>query len=243
MNVVQRHRIWGRAFPALAVTLVFLLCPLAGRAQPSPGFYGGTGIGLANFTVEEDDHNTCCYYYGFPDYEDGDESTATTLSLGYRVNRYLAAEFGYFDSTLEWQQSLVYLPVLNDVYNNFVDVDLSASQFSAAGILPFANVWEAYARGGFTYWHGDSSQTLVRVSDSSLTRRNFDESGSSFFFAAGMAVSPKPAWQLRLEFQFFGVDRDLIGVSGSTTVNSIMFGFQFRPQGWQSERAAPPDAE
>jgi hypothetical protein len=244
MNVLQRHKYWLRAFPALAVTLVLSLGPLAARAQPTPGFYGGAGIGLANFSVEEDDNNDCCYYtYGFPDYEDGDESAATTLNFGYRVNRYLAAEFAYFDSTLEWQQSLVYLPVLNDVDNNFVDVDLSASQFSAAGILPFANIWEAYARGGFTYWQGDSSQVLVRVSDSSLTRRDFDESGTSFFFAAGMAVSPKPAWQLRLEFQVFGVDRDVIGASGSTTVNTIMFGFQFRPEGWQNEPADVPDVD
>jgi opacity protein-like surface antigen len=237
MSILKRHSYRSPAFAGPAVALVILLAPPALQAQPAPGFYGGAGVGLASFSVDDDPYD-CCYPYGYPygysDYDDGDDTSATSLSLGYRVNSYLAAEFGYFESSMEWQQSLVYMPVLNDVYNNFVDVDLRASQFSAAGILPFANIWEAYARGGITYSQGETSQTLVRVSDSSVSRRDFDESGTSFFFAAGMAVSPKPAWQLRLEFQYFGVDRDLISAAGSTWVSSIMFGFQFRPEGWQN---------
>lgn len=239
MQVSHRQRYSGRLLPGVALAVVGMLGSPELEAQTPPGFYGGAGVGLANFSVEEDD-NGCCYYYGFPDYVDGDESTSTELNFGYRVNRYLGAEFGFFDSTLEWQQNLVYVPVLNDVYNNFVDVDLRTTQFSAVGILPFAQVWEAYLRGGFAYWQGDSSQTLVRASDSSLTRRSFDESGTSFLFALGVGVSPRPAWHLRFEFQLFGVDRDLIGATGSTTVDSMAFSFQFRPAGRRTPLADVP---
>jgi opacity protein-like surface antigen len=221
---------------ALAGLLLLLHSP-ALLAQLPPGFYGGVGVGLANFSVEGDSDYCCVYYSSFPDYEEGDESTALNLTLGYRVNPYFAAEAVYFDATLEWQESLVYVPLLNDVFNNFVESDVRATQFTALGILPFGRVWEAYLRAGIVYSQGDSEQVLLRTSDSALFRRSLDETSTDFLLGVGIGASPAPTWHLRFEFQFFGVDRDLIGANGSTTIDSMMFEFQYRPAGKRQIRA------
>jgi opacity protein-like surface antigen len=227
MRVIRGRCLSGRK---LAGFLLLLQSPVL-LAQLPPGVYGGVGVGLANFSVEDNDEYCCSYYYSVPDYNDGDESTALDLTLGYRINPYFAAEFVYFDATLEWQESFVYVPGLNDVFNNFVEADVRATQFTALGILPFARVWEAYLRAGIVYSQGDSEQLLLRTSDSAIFRRSLDETSTDLLLGVGIGASPAPAWNLRFEFQFFGVDRDLIGANGSTTINSMMFEFQYRPAG------------
>jgi Outer membrane protein beta-barrel domain len=238
MVIVNTRRQTGPRVLCAGLFSLSLLASTLAAAESPTGFYFGSGVGLASFTVEDESVGCCAgYYYGLG-YINGDNATSLDLNVGYRVNRHLAAELEVFDTSPEWRQGLVYFPELNDQYNNFVDADLQAVELSAIGLLPFGRAWEAYIRGGIAFWQGDAAQTLVRVSDSAIVRRSLDESGADFVFAAGIGVSPRPAWHLRFEWQTFDIDRDLIGAQGTTTLDGMQFGFQFHP----AARRNPPGA-
>jgi hypothetical protein len=193
--------------------------------RPVPlGFYGGASIGLASMSVEVDDG-----YYYFPGYEDGEEATAVDVHFGYRLTRYIATEFAYFDSAPEWEDAFVYIPELGDSFDVFVDSDVQAAQFTLLGVLPFARIWEGYIKGGFAYWQGDADQTLIRSSNGEVLRRFVEDSSTDFLFAVGIGANPKPGWHLRLEFQSFGIDRDLVAADGPTTIDSMLFQVHFQP--------------
>jgi hypothetical protein len=105
MVFASAHRLPGPTCIGTILGLLCLICPSALRAESPPGVYFGTDIGLASFSVE-DDNSGCCYY--FPGYIDGDNAISRDLTFGHRVNKHLAAEFEYFDSSPEWEQPLVY---------------------------------------------------------------------------------------------------------------------------------------
>ena len=84
---MHSYRSSGRGYRALAVALVGMLAALDAEAQTPIGFYGGAGIGLANFSVEQDDHDYYYPYYGIPDYVDRDlisaAGTTTVDSMAF----------------------------------------------------------------------------------------------------------------------------------------------------------------
>jgi opacity protein-like surface antigen len=200
MVVVNTCRHAGLGVLGAGLFSVSLLASTHAAAESPTGLYFGAGIGLASLSVEDESAGCCAGNFYFPGYIDGDNATAFELNVGYRVNRHLAAELEYFDSSPEWRQNLVYFPVLNDQYNNFVDTDLQAVELSAIGVLPFGRAWEAYVRGGIAFWQGDGAQRLVRVSDGAILRRSIDESSADFVLAAGIGVTLKPGWHLRFEW-------------------------------------------
>lgn len=189
--------------------------------------YGGGGLGFSNVTVMSDSNDVCCYFSG---YDEGDDDTALALHLGYRVGKHLAAEVGYVAGAPHWEEAFVYLPERNDVYNNFVDLDLQSLQFSALGILTIGDKWELYLKGGLAYWDADADQVLLRTSDGVVQRLSVSDSGTDLLFGAGVGLNPSPRWGLRLEFQSFGIDRHIINATGTTTFDSILFEVQFRPR-------------
>ena len=198
------------------------------RAVPL-GFYGGAGVGLSNVSVEVDDGGLYGYGYGYYAYDEGEDGTALTFHFGYRLTRFIATEFGYFDSTPEWQDSFVYIPELGDYYDVFVDSDVQAAQLSVMGVFPFARIWEGYVRGGIAFWQGDADQMLIRSSGGQVLMRSVEDSSTDFLFGAGIGANPKPGWRVRIEFQSFGIDRDLIAANDTTTINSMLLEMDFQP--------------
>jgi hypothetical protein len=215
---------------AIALVAVALLSTAgAAHAQPPLGPYIGAGVGASNVTVEEDDDYYCCYYYDGYDYEEGEEDVGFSVHAGWRFMPYFALEVGYLDAGApEWDERFVYVRDLDDVFDTFVELDAQAAQLSALGILPFGNIWEAYVRLGAAYWWADADQLLVRDFDGAVFERAIDDEGTTFLFGIGFGVSPTPAWHLRLEFQSFSIEEDLLAVSSDTTLDTILFETQFR---------------
>ncbi len=175
----------------------------------STGFYAGGGVGISNVYSYTDSY--CYGCWGSSDY--GDNDTAFMLTGGYRFSPYFAIEASYLDSgTPEWDEDLVYLGDLNDTYNVDAKIDLTSYQLSVLGILPFAEVWEVYLRGGLAAWEGDSSQILTRAFDNQVTMRNIDESGASFLLGVGGGVTFADRWHMRLDYVYFSIDDDLLAL-------------------------------
>jgi len=214
------------------LTLVTAPAALAADANDARGFYFGAGGGASNVTVEDDNNSccdNCCYYYG-TDYQSGDSATSFTAYGGYRFTRYVAVEVGYLNAgTPKWDDQLVYVSDLADLFNNDVDLDLQATQLSVVGILPFARVWNAYLKAGATYWWADADQHLVRTFDGAVFDRSVDDDDVAFHIGLGVGVNVAPAWQLRLEFQSFDIADDLLNTSNNSTLDSVLLELQFEP--------------
>lgn len=200
------------------------------RADPPLGPYIGVGVGVSNVIVEEDDDD-CCYYYDY-EYDEGEEDVGFSVHSGWRFHPYLAVEIGYLDAgEPQWDDGFVYVRELDDVFDTWVNLDLQAAQVSALGILPFSDFWEVYGRLGVAYWWADADQLLVRTFDGAVFEQTVDDEGTTFLIGIGFGVSPTRAWHLRLEFQSFWIEEDLLVVDEDSTLNTILFETQFRMGG------------
>jgi hypothetical protein len=202
-------------------------------ADAEPGFYVGAGLGGSNVSVtdwnDNNRNNDCCGYY----YQDGDADTAFSAHVGYRFMPYLAVEVGYLDAGKpQWNESGVFIGELGDFFNLSVEFNkLEATQVSVLGILPFANIWEAYVRGGAAYWSADVDQTAIGTFNGALFRRSLNKSDSGFLFGIGIGATPLPHWHFRLEVQSYSIDEDLLGGYGDASVDSVLFEAEYRLRG------------
>jgi opacity protein-like surface antigen len=212
---------------AATILILMLAAPGAGAQSASPetfqGFYVGAGIGDAEPTSWDND-------YWFSDVESGDGDTSLSVFAGYRFNRFLAAEVGWFDAgTMGWDQSLVYVPDLLDVYNTDVDLEVTGVNATVIGILPFARIWEAYLRGGLTYYDADADQRLTPSFGGVTVERSVDDSGADFLFGFGIGVTLFEQFHVRLEYQSFFIDEDLILVEeDAASVDTFLLDLQYR---------------
>jgi opacity protein-like surface antigen len=208
------------------IALAALASPAGAQAPLGP--YIGAGIGASNVSVEAYEDDDCCYYYGY-EYDQGEEDLAFTVHAGWRLHPYVAIEAGYLDAgEPEWNERFVYVPDLDDVFDTDVVLDLKAGQLSILGILPFGDVWEIYVRAGAAYWWADADQLLVRDFDGAVVERAVNDEGTTFLIGLGFGVSPTPAWRLRLEFQSFSIEEDLLAANDDSTLDTILLETQFR---------------
>jgi opacity protein-like surface antigen len=201
-------------------------------AQTPAGFYVGGGVGWANVSVEDDDsydYYDCCYDYDY-DYDSGEEDVGFGAHIGYRFNPYFAAELGYLDAGKpHWDHRDVYVRDLDDFADTEVDLEVKAAQLSVLAILPFGGIWEAYARIGASFWRADAEQAVYPLFDDVYYTRSIDDEGTNFLFGIGIGASPTPSWHMRLEFQSFPIEEELLVSSGDTTVDTLLLQVQFRP--------------
>lgn len=125
-----------------------------------------------------------------PDSVDVDDvDTGFSLTVGYRINRYLAAELSYFDFG-EYEIVERY-SMINDVR---YELGVRGPAVSVIGSLPLGEQWELFLRGGLLF---ADQQVSLRVVSS------FDRDFSDEVVMAGAGVqwSFAPRWAARLEYQ------------------------------------------
>jgi len=205
----------------------------AAWAAIEPGFYVGAGVGSSNVSVtdwnDNNNNNDCCNYY----YQDGNADTAGSVHVGYRILPYLAVEVGYLDSGQpQWDENGVYIRELGDFFNLSVDLKkLEATEVSVLGILPFGSIWEAYVRGGAAFWSAEADQTAVSTFGGAVFRRSVNKDDIGFLFGIGIGVSPIPHWNVRLEFQTYSIDKDLLGGYGNASADTFLLEAEYRFNG------------
>jgi len=171
-------------------------------------WYGGGGVSRANTYSYTD---TCFGCYGEAVY--GDADLGYTFTAGYRFSPYIAAEVSYLDAgTLEWNDPFVLVSGLNDVFDVDAAIDLTSYQVSILGILPFADIWEVYIRGGVALWDAQSNQALRGISGGGVLARRLHESGSDFLLGGGGGVTLGERWHIRLDYVYFPIEDDLLAL-------------------------------
>ena len=175
----------------LAAAMLFVETALA---QDPRGWYAGVGAGISHVEV---------YRGGWGDlWEGGPSDSAFLISGGYRFLDYLALDLGYLHTNgLEWRS---------------VVMDISALQLSAVGILPFAQIWEAYVKGGVNWYRADAAQNLSDFSGGQQIRRSINVNDTGYLLGFGIGATLAEFWHIRLEYQSFEIDHGLINVGDNS---------------------------
>lgn len=216
-----------RRIVALAATLGLAAAAAAqDEAAPFTGFYAGAGAG----STEPTTYDGSGYWYD-GDFRSGDSATSVQAFVGYRLLPFLAFELAYLDASgMGYDESLVYLPELQDVYNTDVEIDVRAGELSLVVVLPFLRIWEVYGRLGLAYWDAEADQRLVPSFGGATVERTVDDSGAGFLFGIGGGVTLPRNLHLRLEYQSFDVDEDLLAadVEDNASIDTLLLDVQYR---------------
>ena len=208
--------------------LMVMAMPTLGQpvADDSPrGFYLGAGIGSSSPSSFE---GSGWYYW---DTETGDSETSVIAFGGYRFNKFVALELGYLDAQdTGFSDTLVFVPELLDIYNTDIDLDVSAAQLSVLGILPFAQIWEVYLRGGLAFWDAEAEQRLTPSFGGVPVSRSVDDDGTGFLFGLGVGVTLFERFHVRLEYQTFEIEEDLLADEqlDAASLDTLSLDLQYR---------------
>lgn len=216
---------------ACSLLLPFALISVPASSETPLGPYLGGGISWAQVSVEDDDYRDydCCYYYGPYDFDQGEEDNGFSVHAGYRFNPWVAAELAYLDAGQpEWDERYVYVRDLDDVFDTLVELDIQAIQLSGLAMLPFSNIWEVYLRGGLAYWTADAQQWLIGGADGEVYTREVDDEGTSFLIGLGLGASPAPNWTIRVEYQSYWLEEDLLLVDSDVSMDTLLLELQYR---------------
>jgi OOP family OmpA-OmpF porin len=152
-----------------------------------------------------------------------DEGTAWSVTVGYRINRYLAVEAGYVNlGTLSDTQSIDFPPVFGVGSLSFHrELETAGPSLTVFGTLPLSANWQLYARAGMLFADTDLTTSINGNSNTS----SFDSDATTL--GAGAQYDWGGHWSGRLEFQrTMDVGGD--DVASSADVDSISLGFLYR---------------
>jgi hypothetical protein len=164
------------------------------------------GVGIASTQVD-----AISSYGGSVGGVDYGRDTGYLIVGGYRWSRNVAFEIGYLDGgspgiTLPATQSCVIAgscPIR-------LDQEITALEGSAAWIWPIGNIWELYVRGGAAIWNGTAHQQFNTSAPEVGTRNKVTKDGVDFMFSAGAGVMLGEHIHARVDYQGFGIDKDLL---------------------------------
>jgi OOP family OmpA-OmpF porin len=214
----------------LAIGAALALLSGAASAAEGTGFYVGVDAGESSFDVKKGEIDSGIF--DLFDLFGGDltssklDSSDTTYSLfvGYRFLPYLAVEASYLDlGTAAYKATGTFVDV-----ETLVDVDLNLDweskgpALSVIGILPFADVWNVYARVGAYF-----ADTKVNIKGSTAFDSSSDhvsKNTTEFLWGVGGGYTFLDNWTVQLEYQMipdlgdknatgeFDADRITLGV-------------------------------
>ncbi|HEY0940364.1 MAG TPA: outer membrane beta-barrel protein [Steroidobacter sp.] len=129
------------------------------------------------------------------------------VALGYRVNKYLAAELSYVNageaSLAERYSAVADAPIsVPDVLSTYT-VRSTGPAVSVLGSLPLSEQWQVFLRGGVFFAKQEVETRMIVDSPTAINRRPIerDYSDEVFSIGAGIEWAFLPRWAARLEYQ------------------------------------------
>jgi OOP family OmpA-OmpF porin len=217
----------------LAIGAALALLSGAASAAEGTGFYVGVDAGQSSFDMKKGEIDSGVAFaiedvlgLAIVDASSKLDDSDTTYSLfvGYRFLPYLAVEASYLDlgkATYKASGTVTDGESLIDANVN-LDWDSKGPTLSVLGILPFADVWDVYARLGVFFADTKANIKLSALGDSGAvdTSKNTTE----FLWGVGGGYTFLDNWTVRLEYQMipnlgdknetgeFDADRITLGV-------------------------------
>jgi opacity protein-like surface antigen len=127
-----------------------------------------------------------------------------SATLGYRINRYVAAEVTYADfgeASLRERYRFATIPELPPFpdLTRSATVSVSGPSVAVLGSLPLGERWEVFLRGGVLFADQEiKTRSAVGSSTAAFAREFSDEVLTA---AAGVQWAFSPRWTARLEYQ------------------------------------------
>lgn len=175
--------------PIIIINVSYDPFPTVPRPPPSPfppGFGSAIVLQQAGITADQTD-------------------VAWNVALGYRVNKYLAAELSYMDAgeaSLTERYSRSVPTSLPDLLRTYT-VNSTGPAVSVLGTLPLSQQWEVFLRGGVLFAKQAVEAKTIVESPTAINPRPIarDYSDEVFTLGAGVQWAFLPRWTARLEYQ------------------------------------------
>jgi opacity protein-like surface antigen len=90
--------------------------------------------------------------------------------------------------------------------------DVTAVQASAVGKVHLGPTFELYGKAGLSLYDVGGRQVLDTLQERGALTRDVDTGGSGYLLGGGLAIKASPKWRVRVEYQWFEIDRDVLGV-------------------------------
>ena len=196
------------------VAMLMICTAAASNAADAVGWYAGLAVGGTQVAAKTASGSSF-----------GPETFGFELSGGRRVSDHFAVDFGLQRlADLAWESGSVDLPQGVDRAKTVFDA--TALRVNAVGILPFGRAWEASVKGGYAYADLDGQQDYSLNGASSA--RDVHDTSARFFFGLGIGATVARVWHIRAELQRFYIDPSWLGVDSDTSIDSLMFGAEYR---------------
>jgi opacity protein-like surface antigen len=171
-------------------------------------------------------------------YETSGSEQGYSVRGGMRLNRNFDLELGAMSASgLNWTEYLASYPDALVAHTTF---DVRAVNLSAVGKV-VGNVFEGYIKVGVAKYDVDGRQVLDTLFVDAAATRDVHASGLDYLIGAGFFVKPSPKWRVRVEYQFFAVDREFLGVSSGDdpTIDTFSIGFDYVLTKRQTSASSP----
>jgi opacity protein-like surface antigen len=218
-----------------AVMMIVALFAAAGSGEAAePGFYVAAGVGQAEQDVRRSDGIVVAFGSPFggtltavrPDaISVDDDELSWNGVLGYRINRYIAAELAYMEfgeadvsERYTIRPPLLFLPI---ELTRDLAISVTGPAVSVLGLLPLGSRFDLFIRAGVLFADKEVTQRFT-TSSQSMTF------GSEVWLGgAGVDWSFANRWAVRLEYLRTGkTDADIS--SGESDLRQIALGVLFR---------------
>lgn len=221
---------------ALAALLIFVSagCELVEASEVADDSEGGFYVGASASRVEQDVHGQGDIFVGFglpfgfvqvvsPDRVDLDDtSTGWNVTLGYRINKYFAAELSYYDfGSVAVTERYSLAPISTQIVVRS-EMDLFGPGMAVLGSLPLTESVKVFARGGVLF----ADQEIVTSQNSFRSKRRIGE--EIWQAGAGAQWAFTPRWAARLEYQMTeSIDGDDALRAGVSKVKQVSLSVLF----------------
>jgi hypothetical protein len=191
------------------LTAFLLVWPMSVFSQYAyeSSWYLGAGISY-NDVYSYDD--VCYGCYGSAVY--GDSATDFTLTGGYRISEFFAAEASYFSkSEVGWDESAVLVGDPAELFLVDGNIALESYQLNLL-LIGEGDYWQVHLRAGVVFWDAMSDQILTSASSGQVLETSYDSSGSDYTIGIGVGRRFGNDWQVRLDYAYFPIDDRLLNL-------------------------------
>jgi opacity protein-like surface antigen len=130
-------------------------------------------------------------------------------------------------SDLQWTE---YFGNISGYLTSHTTFDTTALQASAIGKVLWGQTFEGYLKAGIAQYQVDGHQVLGALRTDAPLERDVDASGMDYLLGMGLVIKASPQWRVRVEYQYFGIDRDFLGVRAGDdpSVDTFSIGLDYR---------------
>ena len=159
-------------------------------------------------------------------YESSGSERGLSVRSALQLNRNFELELGAMSaSDLRWSE---YFSSYQNYLTAHTTFDVKAMNVSAVGKV-VGHTFEGYIKAGVALYSVDGRQVLDTLMTDAAATRDVHASDLDYLLGAGFFVKPSAKWRVRVEYQYFAVDREFLGVSNGDdpTIDMFSIGFDY----------------